>query len=72
VTHENPLRALLDEDPRDAGCAAAFERLDEYVEIEVRGEDAAARLPDVAAHLRACAACDQDRESLLALVRRRP
>lgn len=68
MTRENPFAPLLAEDPRDRGCAATFERLDEYVELEVRGHDAAGRLPDVAAHLRACTACGQDHEALLALV----
>jgi hypothetical protein len=49
-------------------CEACFAHLDEYVDLEVSGEDAEARLPGMRAHFAGCPACDEDHESLLALV----
>ena len=49
-------------------CEECFARLDEYVDLEVAGEDAEARLPGMRAHFTGCPACDEDHESLLALV----
>jgi hypothetical protein len=51
-------------------CEACFERLDEWVESELAGEDADARLPGMRAHLQGCPACREDSESLRALVAR--
>ncbi len=38
--------------------------LDEYVELELAGRDADARLPGMAAHLEGCPACREDHDSL--------
>jgi hypothetical protein len=53
----------------DAGCAASFEMLHEYVEAELDGRDPAAELPGVGTHLRTCPACREDYLGLLAAVR---
>lgn len=45
-------------------CERCFELLDEYVDLEVAGQDAAARLPGMRAHLEGCPACHEDHESL--------
>jgi hypothetical protein len=45
-------------------CEECFELLDQYVELEIAGEDPDARLPGVAAHLEGCPACHEDHESL--------
>ena len=45
-------------------CEQCFELLDEYVELELAGDDADARLPGVRAHLEGCPACHDDHESL--------
>jgi hypothetical protein len=52
----------------DAGCEAAFEALDRYVEALLRGDDVAATFADVTTHLRNCGACDEDTEGLLAVL----
>ena len=49
-------------------CEECFERLDEYVELELAGEDAEARVPGMGAHLEGCPACREDHESLRELV----
>ena len=59
---------LLGPDGPEVTCEACFEHLDEYVELELAGEDAEARVPGMRAHLQGCPACHEDHESLLALV----
>ncbi len=61
---------LIEADDIDAGCAAGFEVLHQYVETELAGADPARGLPGVAAHLRRCPACHQDYLGLLDAVRR--
>ncbi|MBO0844049.1 MAG: hypothetical protein J2P22_01380 [Nocardioides sp.] len=62
------LDAFLETDPADVGCDEAMRILHVYVELVVSGEDAAARYPGVASHLRQCGPCGEDFEGLLALV----
>jgi hypothetical protein len=62
------LRRLLGPAGPDIGCEECFERLDEYVELELRGEDAEARVPGMRAHLDGCPACRDEHESLRALL----
>ena len=62
------LDAFLETDPADVGCDEAMRILDVYVELVASGEDAAARYPGVASHLRQCGPCSEDFEGLLALV----
>ena len=52
----------------EIGCDACFELLDEFVDAELGGADADARVPGMRAHLAGCPACQEDHESLLALV----
>jgi len=53
----------------EIGCDECFDRLDEYVEAELAGADADARVPGMHAHLAGCPACAEDHSSLLELVR---
>jgi hypothetical protein len=62
------LDAFLETDAADVGCDEAMRILHVYVELIVSGEDAAARYPGVAAHLRQCGPCSDDFEGLLALL----
>lgn len=55
-------------DERDPGCAPGEEFLDRYVEIEVSGGDPGERFPQVAIHLRHCAACRADHDALVQAV----
>ena len=52
----------------ELSCEECFELLDRYVELECTGSDAEARIPGMRAHLRGCSACDEDHESLRALL----
>jgi hypothetical protein len=54
----------------EVGCNECFARLDEYVELELAGEDADAAVPGLRAHLDGCPACREEHESLRALVDR--
>ena len=62
------LDAFLTTDPADVGCDEAMRILHVYVELVARGDDAGARYPGVASHLRQCGPCGEDFEGLLALV----
>jgi anti-sigma factor RsiW len=52
----------------EVGCDECFAKLDEYVELELRGADADAAIPGLRAHLAGCPACREEHESLRALV----
>jgi hypothetical protein len=60
--------SLLGPEGPEVTCEECFERLDEYVELELAGLDADRRVPGMRAHLEGCPACREDHESLLALV----
>ena len=54
----------------ELGCDECFERLDEFVELELASLDADARIPGLLAHLDGCPACCQEHEALRELVAR--
>ena len=62
------LGRLLGPAEPELGCDECFERLDEYVELEVAGGDADAAVPGLRAHLAGCPACREEHESLRALL----
>jgi hypothetical protein len=66
--HRTAIGRLLGPAGPEVSCDECFERLDEYVDLEVTGEDADARLPGMRAHLGGCPACDEDHQSLRELV----
>ena len=53
----------------DAGCDAGVPIMDEYVEIELCGEDPSERFPGTAIHLRGCAGCRADHDGVLEAAR---
>jgi hypothetical protein len=55
---------LLGPSGDEVTCEECFELLDEYVELELAGHEANARLPGMRAHLDGCPACREDHESL--------
>ena len=63
---------LLGPEGPEVSCEECFERLDEYVELELAGEDAEARVPGMRAHLEGCPACREDHDSLRDLVAQDP
>jgi hypothetical protein len=62
------IEQVLGPSGHEVGCDECFELLDQYVELELAGEDPAARLPRVRNHLLGCPACEEDHESLRDLV----
>jgi hypothetical protein len=62
------LERLLGPSGPELGCEECFERLDEYVELELEGRDADARIPGMRAHLEGCGACREEHDSLRALL----
>ncbi len=67
--HDNTIKRLLGPAGPEVTCEECFELLDEYVDLELDGADADARLPGLRAHLEGCPACHEDHESLRDLVR---
>ena len=63
-TTRNLIARLLGPAGPEVTCEECFELLDQYVDLEVAGEDADARLPGMRAHLEGCPACNEDHESL--------
>ena len=63
------LDQFLTTDPADVGCDEALAVMHVYVELLAAGEDAEARHPGVAAHLRACGPCGDDYDGLLRTIR---
>jgi hypothetical protein len=62
------LGRLLGPAAPEIGCDECFARLDEYVELELAGDDADAAVPGLRAHLDGCPACREEHESLHSLV----
>ena len=63
------LDQLLGPSGFEVTCDQCFELLDRYVDLELEGVDADARLPGLRAHLAGCPACLEDYESLRDFVR---
>ena len=61
---------LVEAETVDAGCAAGFEVLHQYVESELSGGDPEHELPALAAHLRSCPACRDDYSGLVDIAKR--
>jgi hypothetical protein len=66
--HDALLARLLGPAEPELTCEECFEQLDRYVELELTGADADARIPGMRAHLEGCPACGEDHASLLAFV----
>jgi hypothetical protein len=66
--HLQRLRRVLGPAGPELTCEACFEQLDRHVELALAGADADAAVPGMRAHLEGCPACQEDHESLTALV----
>ena len=67
-SHDTMKRLLGSSEP-ELLCDECFEKLDEYVELELQGARADELIPGMRAHLEGCGACHEDYESLRELVR---
>ena len=68
LTNDDTLKRLLGLAEPELLCDECFEKLDEYVELELRGAPADERIPGMRAHLEGCPACHEDYDSLRELV----
>ncbi len=57
-----------DTDEVELSCDEILEMLDQYVELEARGEDAASLLPLVKKHLDKCKDCHEEYEALVRVI----
>jgi hypothetical protein len=62
------LKRMLGPPEHEVSCQRCFDLIDEYVELELAGVEAGSLLPGVRAHLDGCSACNEDHESLRALL----
>ena len=65
---ERLLRVIMTTDEDEADCDECFEELDRFVEMVQAGEDPAAMLPRIEAHLNHCRCCHEEYEALLAVL----
>jgi hypothetical protein len=68
LTNDDTLKRLLGPAEAELLCDECFEKLDEYVELKLRGAPADERIPGMRAHLEGCPACHEDYDSLRELV----
>jgi hypothetical protein len=59
------VRGIVTAHPDELGCDECFEELDQFVEMELAGQDAAGALPLVQDHLERCLYCREEFEALL-------
>jgi hypothetical protein len=65
---DTTIRRVLGSPEPELLCDECFEKLDEYVELELRGAAADERIPGMRPHLDGCPACHEEYDSLRALV----
>ena len=68
LTNDDTLKRVLGPAGPELLCDECFEKLDEYVELELQGAPADERIPGMRAHLEGCPACHEDYDSLRDLV----
>lgn len=66
--HNPELEQLLGPTGYDVGCDECFELLAQYAELEIEGENADERIPGLRNHLDDCPPCQEEHDSLVALV----
>jgi hypothetical protein len=62
------LSALLGPEGPELSCEECFAELDRYVELELSDANADAAVPGMRSHLQGCGACNEDHQSLHALL----
>jgi hypothetical protein len=66
---ERWLKNIYNTQDEEISCSECFDAVSGFVEMELAGEDAAAKIPQVKQHLDQCAACRQEYETLRDLQR---
>ena len=65
---DTTIKRLLGPSEREILCDECFDKLDAYVELELKGASPDERIPGMRAHLEGCPACSEEYQSLRALV----
>jgi hypothetical protein len=68
-TFERWLQDIYNTQDEEISCSECFDLVSHFVEVEISGQDATAKLPQVKQHLDQCAACRQEYETLRDLAR---
>jgi anti-sigma factor RsiW len=66
--HEGLMAGLLGPAGPELTCEECFDLLDVYVDSELSGDNADARIPGMHEHLTGCPACAEEHESLKQLL----
>jgi hypothetical protein len=61
---DDTIKRVLGPSEPELMCDGCFEKLDEYVDLELRGLAADERIPGMRPHLEGCPACREEYESL--------
>jgi hypothetical protein len=61
---ESWLRNIYETQDEEISCTECFDLVSGFVELEVAGQDAAARMPQLKQHLNQCQACRNEYEAL--------
>jgi len=61
---ENWLKNIYATREEEISCSECFDLVSRFVELEVAGQNAAARMPELKQHLDQCRACRDEYESL--------
>jgi hypothetical protein len=67
-TTDTSLRRLLGPREPEILCDECFEKIDQYVDLELQGEAAHEKIPGMRSHLEGCPACLEEYYSLRELV----
>jgi hypothetical protein len=65
--HDNLIERLLGPAQPEILCDECFEKIDEYVDLELAGANPDTAIPGMRPHLDGCPACSEEYESLKAL-----
>jgi hypothetical protein len=68
-TKDTTIKRLLGPAEPELLCDECFEKLDEYVDLELRGRAADEQIPGMRPHLDGCPACHEEYQSLRELAR---
>ena len=68
-TTDTTIKRLLGPAEPELLCDECFEKIDQYVDLELEGAPADEKIPGMRAHLEGCPACHEEYESLRELVR---
>lgn len=61
---EHLLKNLRNTQDEEISCSECFDLVSRFVEVEVSGEDASAKMPQLKQHIDQCPACRQEYEIL--------